>query len=119
LVGDVLTGCDPAEDGVLPVEPGRLVRRHDEELRTVRVRPGVCHREVSARDAMVVELVLERVARTARAVTARTAALDHEVRDDAVEDEAVVVAVTGELREIRNRLRSVVVEELELDRPLT
>jgi len=64
------------------------------------------------------ELVLERVPRPAGAVTARAAALDHEVGDHAVEHEAVVVAVGSELREVLDRLRSIVFEELELDGPL-
>src|SRR5262249_2099332 len=67
---------------------------------------------------MVIELVLERVPGAACAVTARAPALDHEVGDHPVEHEAVVVPVPGELREVRHRLRSVLVEELELDRPL-
>ena len=56
----VLPGGDAAEDGVLAVEPGTRLRGDDEELRAVRVRPCVRHREEAARDRMVVELVLER-----------------------------------------------------------
>ncbi len=118
-VGDVLAGRDAAEDRVLAVQPRRIVDGDDEELRAVRVRPGVRHREVAARDRVVVELVLERVAGTTRPVAARATALDHEVRDHAMEHETVVVALAGELREVLDRLRGVVVEELELDRPLT
>ena len=78
--------------------------------------PGVRHRERAAHDLVVVELVLERVARAAGAGARRVAALDHEVGDDAVEDDAVVEAVARELREVLDRLRRVVVEELDRDR---
>src|SRR5581483_5860545 len=46
----------------------------------------------------------------------RVAALDHEVGDDAVEDDAVVEAVARELREVLDRLRRVVGIELDADR---
>ena len=65
---------------------------------------------------MVVELVLERVARAAGAGALRAAALDHEVGDHAVEGEPVVEPVAGELAEVLDRLRRVVVEELDRDR---
>jgi hypothetical protein len=68
---------------------------------------------------VVVELVLELVARAAGADTLRTAALDHEVGDHAMEDEPVVEPVARELREVRDRLRGLVGKELDLDRALT
>jgi hypothetical protein len=101
---------------VLAIEPGRRLRRDDEELAAVRVRAGVRHRQRAALDPVLVELVFELVARAAPAGALRTATLDHEVRDDAVEDEAVVEAVAGELREVVDGLRRLVREELELDR---
>ena len=48
----------------------------------------------------------------------RVAALDHEVRDDAVEDDAVVEAVLGELLEVLHGLRRVVVEQFDAIAPL-
>jgi hypothetical protein len=63
-----------------------------------------------------VDLVLELVAGPAGACTGRIAALDHEAGDDAVEDDAVVEAVPGELDEVRDGLGSVLLEELEFDR---
>src|SRR4029079_13980707 len=79
------------EDGVLVVQ----VRRRalgDEPLRAVRVRSGVRHRE-DARPAVTklrMEFVLEAIARVAATGARRVAALDHEIRDDAVEDRSAV-----------------------------
>src|SRR3954451_1261807 len=111
----VLTAGDLAEDRVLAVQPGALVRGDDEELRPVRVRPRVGHGQRAAHDLVVVDLVLELVAGTARAGALRAAALDHEVGDDAMEDEPVVEALTGELLEVADGLRGVLVEQLEGD----
>ena len=66
LVGDVLAARHLPEDGVLAVEPRGRVGRDDEELAPVRVRAGVRHRERAALDLVVVELVLELVARARR-----------------------------------------------------
>src|SRR6478609_5532726 len=115
-VDDIHPGGDLPEDGVLAVEPGGCAGRDDEELRAVRVRAGVRHREGAAHDLVVVELVLELVAGAARAGAGRVAALDHEVLDHAVEDDAVVESVLGELDEVLHRFRRGIVEKLELDR---
>src|SRR5262249_57179534 len=85
----------------------------------VRVRAGVVDGEHVPDDAVVVEVVLERVTGTAHAGAGRVAALDHEVRDHAVEDDAVVEAVAGELAEVLDGLGRVVVVELDVDRPVT
>ena len=114
-VDDVGALGDLTEDRVLAVEPRARVGGHDEELRAVRVRAGVGHRERTAHDLVVVELVVELVAGIAGAVAARAAALDHEVGDDPVEGEAVVEAVGGELREVLDGLRRILVEELDRD----
>ena len=100
----------------LPSSQGALFGRDDEELRAVRVRARVRHRQRAPDDLVLVDLVLERVAGAAGAGSLRAAALDHEVLDHAVEDEAVVEAVAGELEEVRDGLRRVLVEQLELDR---
>src|ERR687897_78930 len=97
---EALDGVDGAhagghapKDRVLAVEPGRGVGRDDEELAAVRVRAGIGHRKRAADDLVLVDLVLELVARTAGPGAERAAALDHEVLDHTVEDQAVVVAV--------------------------
>ena len=77
-----------AEHRVLAVQPRARVGGDDEELRAVRVRPGVGHRQRAADDLVRVDLVLERVPGPAGARSLRTAALDHEVLDHAVEGRA-------------------------------
>src|SRR3954452_1200252 len=114
-VDDVHPVAHLAEDRVLAVEPRRLFGRDDEELRAVRVRPRVRHRERALDDLVVVDLVLERVPRAAGAGPLGAAALDHEVLDDAVEDEPVVEALRRELLEVAHRLRGVLVEQLQDD----
>jgi hypothetical protein len=103
---------------VLAVEPGGGLRGDDEELRAVRVRAGVGHRQRPSHDLVLVDLVLEGVAGAAAPGALRATALDHEVRDHAVEDELVVEAVGGELAEVLDRLGRGVLEQLELDRPM-
>src|SRR5436190_7277227 len=115
-IDDVHPIRDPAEDSVLAVEPGGGLGGDDEELAPVRVRAGVGHRQGASLDLVVVELILERVARAAGPGAGWVAALDHEVRDDAVEDHAVVEAVAGELAEVLDGLGRVVIEELNRDR---
>src|SRR5204862_7586565 len=92
-------------------------RGDDEELRTVGVWTGVGHREGAAYHLVLVELVLERVARAAGPGPLRTPALDHEIWDYPVEDQAVVEAIGRQLAEVGDGLRSVLVEELHRDGP--
>ena len=63
-VDDVHPARHLAEHGVLAVEPRGRICGDDEELRAVRVRAGVRHRERAAFDLVLVELVLEGVAGT-------------------------------------------------------
>ena len=79
--------------------------------------PALAIASAPAHDLVVVELVLEGVPRAAGAGALRAAALDHEVLDHAVEDEPVVEALAGELAEVLDGLRRVLVEELDGDRP--
>src|SRR5205085_1411231 len=69
----------------------------------------------AAPDPVVVDLVLERVAGAAGTGAAGTAGLDHEVRNHAVEDQAVVEPVRRELGEVLDRPGGVVLKKLELD----
>ena len=66
----------------------------------------------------LVQLVADRVAGPALAVAARIAVLHHEVRDDAVDLQAVEEALAGERHEVARRLRRVEHRQLELDRAL-
>ena len=95
-----------AEERVVLRQPPGQVRDADEELAPVRVRAGIRHRE-RAPDVIASNwLVGEGVARTARSDSARVqrrllavlavADLGDEPRDDAVEDDVVVVALVRE-----------------------
>src|SRR6185436_15052126 len=94
---------DLAEDRVLAVEPWRGHER-EEELAAVRSRTGVRHAQQPR--AVVLhaggELAVEAVAGAAGAAAERTAALRHELRDDAVERQAVVEAQSGQVRKARH-----------------
>lgn len=89
---------------MLPVQMRRR-RQRDEELTPIRTWPTVGHRE----DALlgvterVVEFIFELAAEDGLAAAAGAggvAALDHEVGDDAVEDDVVVFAGVGEAGEV-------------------
>src|ERR1700680_2800177 len=116
LVHDVDPVLDLSEHGVLAVQPRTGVGGDDEELRPVRVRPGVRHRQRPADDLVGVDLVLEGVPGAAGARPLRTAALDHEVLDHPVKGEPVIEPLRGELAEVLDGLRRVFVEQLEDDR---
>ena len=67
--------------------------------------PGVGHgQRADLVAAGLGQLVLEAVAGAAAAGAGGVAALDHEVADDPVEDDALVVAVAGEEHEVVHRL---------------
>src|SRR3954453_13525279 len=87
------------ERRVLAVQPRRRRCRHDEELAAVRVRPCVGHGQCAPHDRVVVDLVVELVAGAAGADALRATALNHEIRDHAVEDQPVVEALSGQLGE--------------------
>ena len=89
LFDDAEPADDLAEDDVLVVQPVRLLRR-DEELRSVGARPRVGHREDAGLGVLQLEVLVGKLlavdGAAAGAVAIReVAALDHEVRDDAVE----------------------------------
>ena len=70
----------------------RSFDRGDEELRAIRARPGIRHgeEERSVERELRVNLITELVAGSAVTHTERVATLDHEVSNDAVEDDAVI-----------------------------
>ncbi len=91
-IHDVLPFGDFAEDGMFSVEPvGWDVG--DEELAAVRSWTGVGHGEDAGFAVFEagMKFVAEAVAGSAHAASCRVAALDHEVFDDSVELDAVVV----------------------------
>ena len=90
-------------------------RLNDKELAAVRVRTCVRHAQCASEVVVVAaELVLERSAPDALAadtLAERVAALDHEIRDNAVEDNPVIVAVVRMGCEVFDRLGRGVGEE--------
>src|SRR5690606_25520878 len=106
---------DLAEHGVAAVQPVGL-DVGDEELAAVGVGAGIGHGQHAAlvRDA-VAGFVLEAVAGAATAGALGAAALDHEVRDDAVERQAVVEPALGEVDEIGHGQGGLFGEQVHLD----
>src|SRR5262249_10442793 len=88
LVGDVLAFHHFAEDGVIAGEPWRC-RHGDEELAPVRSWPGIGHGQFACLVELVrrpLGLVAEFVSWAAHAGATGIAALDHEIRDHAMEN---------------------------------
>src|SRR2546425_1219838 len=123
-VPDVHAAHAPAEGGVLAVQ-ALVVGEHDEDLapRGVRV-PAARHADDSSDELALVELGLDRVARTAgahvRVVERRRLGLgisdlDDEARLDAVEPLAVVEPSAGELDEIVDVPGCICPEQLDPD----
>ena len=88
---DIESFEDFSEHGVVVIEV-RCWHFGDEELRTVGIGAGVCHGEDAGHvmSEFSVEFILELVARSADADAERAAALDHEIGDDTVEDDAII-----------------------------
>lgn len=110
-----------AEDGMLIVDPGALVKS-DEELRAIRVRPAGSHPQQPtvcvAQPAM--ELVLEVAAVdriSAGACARRITCLRHKILDDAMENAAIIVALEAKLDEVAAGERSLLAPELHVKGP--
>lgn len=94
----------PPEDRMLPIQPRRR-RQSNEELTPIGILPTICHTQ-NPRPRMLqsrIYLILELFTINGSAATPGTggvAGLQHEVRDDAVEDYVVVVAALGEGGEV-------------------
>ena len=106
-----------AEEVVVLRQLAAAVVDRDEELRAVRVRTGVGHRDRAQRVLTLHRLVTELVARAAAAGALGAAALDHELRDHPVEREAVVVALPREADEVVHRVGRELRVEVHHDRP--
>ena len=110
---------DAAKDCMLPIQPGRR-RERNEELAPVRVGTTIGHAEHACASVFqggfdfVFELfTIDGI--TAAACASRVASLDHEIRDDAMEDDVVIVAPLSESREIFASFGRMVVVELQYD----
>jgi len=118
-VNNVHSALDAAEDGVLVVEPGGFVKG-DEELRAVGVFAGIGHAEDTLAGVFeaAVELIPELAAPEGLAAATSTGGvttLDHEVLDDAVEDDAVVVTLPREPGKVLASLGRLISVELDDD----
>lgn len=99
------------------VEPRRR-DMGDEELRAVRIRSRIRHRESTRRvvgQGQCARFIVEGVAGTTGAGSLRTATLNHEIGDDSMEDKIVVESVLREFDEIPGRFRSLFREEFDFD----
>lgn len=108
-LNDSHAALDTAKDCVLSVQPWSG-RKCNEELTAVCVWPTVGHAQDSSSGVFQVSanLVFEFLAvngATASTSAGRIACLNHEVRDDTVEDDIVVVAAFGKCREVLACLR--------------
>src|ERR1700675_614430 len=128
-LGDYVQSFDHLpKNGVDSVQVlGVLLTEHDEELTPARVLSGVRHRQranlVLAR--IPLRFAVDLVARTARsnrtlrvltALRIGIAALDHEILDDTMELRSIIEAGVGELLEVGDRLRRLLLVELGLHR---
>lgn len=93
-VDDILSLGGLSKDGVLAVEV-RSGKVRDEKLRAVGVGSGVGHGEDAGFVVATVgfAFALELIAGATRAGSGRATTLNHEVRNDAVEVESVVIPV--------------------------
>jgi hypothetical protein len=104
------------EDGVVAVEVfGVVAAMADEELGTSGVSAGVGHGKNATVVVLIaaVQLTLDLIARTSVANTVRAAALDHEIGYDAVENEAVVKIMLGEVGKVLNGLGGIFFKEFD------
>src|SRR4029450_1564745 len=100
-------GRDSAEHGVIVVEVGRGAVG-DVELAARRVGMlAAGHRQAAPQVLLLVEFRLDRMAGATGAVALGAATLHHEVRNDAVEGEAVVEPLLGQRHEVLHRLGGV------------
>src|SRR3954463_9835310 len=89
----------------------------DEELTPTRVSPVECDTHRPPQIRALTRLVAHRVAGTAFPVSARIAALNDEVGDDAMEGEILVEALLYQRNEVVDHQRRVEHCQLELNRP--
>lgn len=119
---DILSADDLTEDDVLAVQPG-AGNGGDEELRSVGVLASVSHGQevglvVSVEEVLVSKLFAVDGLATSAVVVGEVTSLDHEVRDDSVEDSSSVaetLLASAESAEVLSSLGDLVRVQLEGD----
>src|SRR5215475_5493727 len=113
-IDDIHSGDDLSEDGIAAVQV-RLWRVRDEKLAAAGVlaREGHSDRAASVRPG--VDFAADLIAGAAFAVAARVAALNDEIRNDAMKSEVVEVVPERERDETVHRDRGVLGEEFDPD----
>jgi hypothetical protein len=116
LIDHLKTFVNFPEDGMVAVEVfGVFAAVADEELGASGVSAGVGHGENATVVVLItaVQLALDLVARTSVTNTVRTAALDHKIRYDAVENKAVVKIMLGEVGKVLHGLGGIFFKEFD------
>lgn len=104
-----------AEAGVVTVQVGGVVAAvADEKLGASCVAAGMCHRQYASIVVLVVaiQLTLDGVTRPPGTCAVGASALDHKVRDHAMECQSVVKPTLGQFHEIGHRLGGILLVKL-------
>jgi hypothetical protein len=119
LIDHILAALHLSKNGVLAVQPIRHDVR-DKELAAIGVWSRVGHAERPHFVALgiVLGLILKTITRTSAASTGRIAALDHKIRDHAMENGAVVEAFLRKKYKIVDGFGRLLSKKLADDNPL-
>ena len=100
------------------VDAIKMRRRYvrDEELATARVLASVSHRQCTRCMLLRVDLAVNLVPRTTGSGAIGATALNHEVADDAMKGQAIIVNLFHEVGEILNGPGGILLEKLKIDR---
>jgi hypothetical protein len=109
----------PPENGMFPIQPWRRCQR-DKELTPIGIRTTVRHTQNTSSSMLErgMNLIFELVTVDGASATtgaSRVAGLDHEVRDDAMKDDTIVVTTFCKSGEVLAGFRSVIVVKFDGD----
>jgi hypothetical protein len=116
LIDHIKSFVNFAEDGVIAIEVlGVVTVMTDEELGASGVSAGVGHGENAAVVVLIaaVQFTVDLIARATVANTVRATALDHEIWYDAVENQAVVKIMFGEVGKVLHGLGGIFFKEFD------
>jgi hypothetical protein len=106
-----------AEAGMVAIQVGRILAAvANEELGATRITAGMCHREHPPVVILIIpiQFAVDGIAGATSARPGRVTALDHEIRDHAMEGDAIVEAVFGEFHKISDGIRCILIIEFHL-----